>query len=112
MHGFGEDESAEPCIVRRFSDDDARPVRLAVCGPGDEVFLRDVVEMSEIVCGFQFHQRLIEFAGACDFGRRNSDRRNHRRSSRSGRLLATALTALTLGRRLILASTLTLDGDG
>ncbi len=98
VHGFGQDQPAEPGVVRRPPDDNARPVGLPVGRTADEVLLRHVAEVGEVVARLQFHQRLEKLSRTGYFRRRRRDCRHHRRRVGRGRLLRSPATAALAGR--------------
>jgi hypothetical protein len=101
VHRFGENQSVEFADVRWLADNNPRLIRLAIRSSRNEVFLRGVAEVRQIICRFQLHQRLEECSRSCDFGGRRRQRSNDHRSGWSGRLrsaaLATALTGILTG---------------
>src|SRR5262245_44864095 len=107
MHRFRQHESAEFAVVGRLTNHDAGLIRLAVRSARNEILLRDVIKVRQVISLLKFHQCFVELAGSCDFRRRVGDSGYHGRWILGlGCLSALTLSALAL---LTLSATLSLD---
>src|SRR5262249_48564717 len=100
VHGFGENQTVELAVVGWPPNHNTGLIRLTARRSRNEVLLRDIAEMSQVVRGLELHQRLQKISWARDFsrcgGEWSDDHRRRRRSRRSTLSTATPLSSAAL----------------